>query len=92
MRGLLLASVVALGPLISQCQLIVSRYNNVIPNISSLEGRHFKLTVVHDPPGVDVGLNNGVLRLAPVWFLISHWFRIHPTQSPMEWHDRRHDQ
>ena len=69
MCGLLLASVVALGSLISQCQSTVYyRPNNVIPNISTLEGRHFKLTVVHDPPGVDVGLNNGVLRLAPVVF------------------------
>ena len=36
-----------------------------IPNITSYEGRHVKITVVHDPPGVDVGLANGAQRCPP---------------------------
>jgi len=37
------------------------------PEWANLRGSHFKFTVMHDPPGVDVGLNDGVLLPKGRW-------------------------
>jgi hypothetical protein len=43
-----------------------AEYN--ILNISSMGGQHIRITVVHDPPGVDVGLLNGrIIRPKHEW-------------------------
>ena len=37
------------------------------PSWSNLQGRHFNFTVVHDTPGVDVGLDDGVILPKAQW-------------------------
>ena len=41
--------------------------NGPPPAWTNLQGRHFKFTVMHDPPGVDVGLNDGVVLPKDQW-------------------------
>ena len=35
--------------------------------ITDLKGAHYNITVVHDPPGIDVGLNDGVILDSSEW-------------------------
>ena len=35
--------------------------------VTDLMGAHYTITVVHDPPGVDVGLTNGAIANSSFW-------------------------
>ena len=36
-------------------------------SVTDLMGAHYNITVVHDPPGIDVGLNDGVILDSSEW-------------------------
>ena len=35
--------------------------------VTDLMGAHYNITVIHDPPGVDVGLNDGAILDSSEW-------------------------